>query len=55
MFVQHWDERLSQTVQHRLLDRKVSYERLIRLECYKLIQHLNDPLKEPYEGLHMWW
>lgn len=55
IFVQHWDERLSQTVQHRVLDRKVSYERLIRLECYKLVRHLSDPLKEPYEGLHMWW
>ena len=55
IFVQHWDERLSQTVQHRTLDRKVSYERLIRLECYKLIRHLSDPKGEMYQGLHMWW
>jgi len=55
IFVKHWDERLSQTVQHRTLDRKVSYERLIRLECYKLVRHLSDPVKETYQGLHMWW
>ena len=55
IFVKHWDERLSQTVQHRTLDKKVSYERLIRLECYKLVRHLCDPIKEPYEGFHMWW
>lgn len=55
IFVQHWDERLSQTVHHRLLDRKVSYERLIRLECYKLVRHLTDPVKAPYQSLHMWW
>lgn len=55
IFVQHWDERLSQTVMHRALDRKVSYERLIRLECYKLVRHLSDPVKETYQGLHMWW
>jgi len=53
--VAHWDERLSQTVQHRTLDRRVSYERLIRLECYKLVRHLCDPVGEPYQGLHMWW
>lgn len=51
----HWDERLGQTVQHRILDRKVSYERLIRLECYKLVRHLCDPVGEPYQGFHMWW
>lgn len=53
--VAHWDERLSQTVQHRTLDKRVSYERLVRLECYKLVRHLCDPVGEPYEGLHMWW
>ncbi len=55
IFIQHWDERLRQTVHHRGLGRHVSYERLIRLECYKLIRHLLDPKGEPYRGLHMWW
>ena len=53
--VGHWDERLAQTVHHRSLNRKVSYERLIRYECYKLVRHLCDPVHEPYEGFHMWW
>ncbi len=55
VFVQHWDERLRQTVQHRGLNRKVSYERLIRLECYKLVRHFCDPKADPYQGFHMWW
>jgi len=55
VFVAHWDERLRQTVEHRGLGRKVSYERLIRLECYKLVRHLCDPKADPYQGFHMWW
>lgn len=53
--VGHWDERLSQTVQHRTMNKRVSYERLIRLECYKLVRHLCDPAGDPYQGFHMWW
>jgi CRISPR-associated protein Cas1 len=54
-FVQHWDERLKKTIRHRGLGRHVSYERLIRLECYRLIRHLFDPQGEPYTGFRMWW
>ena len=50
VFAAHWDGRLRQTVQHRTLNKKVSYERLIRLECYKLVRHLCDPAADPYEG-----
>ncbi|WP_020599884.1 type I-B CRISPR-associated endonuclease Cas1b [Spirosoma panaciterrae] len=53
--VGHWDERLSQTVKHRTMNKKVSYERLIRHECYKLVRHLCDPVGDPYHGFHMWW
>lgn len=55
LFVEHWDERMRKTVQHRSLDRRVSYERLVRLECHKLVRHLCDPKADPYEGFHMWW
>ncbi len=55
VFVQHWDERLKQTIQHRDLGRHVSYERLVRLECYRLIRHLFDPENEPYVGFRAWW
>lgn len=54
-FVQHWDERMKKTIHHRGLGRHVSYERLIRLECYRLIRHLFDPGNEPYTGFRMWW
>lgn len=55
VFVAHWDERMQQTVQHRGLGRKVSYERLVRLECYKLVRHFCDPKEDTYQGFHMWW
>jgi len=54
-FVHHWDERLRQTVKHRSLGRKISYERLVRLDAYRLVRHLCDPEADPYQGLHMWW
>jgi CRISPR-associated protein Cas1 len=54
-FVAHWDERLRQTITHRRLGRKVSYERLVRLDAYKLVRHLCDPDADPFEGLKMWW
>jgi len=54
-FVEHWDERLQQTIEHRRLDRKISYERLVRLDAYRLVRHLCDPDADPYEGFEMWW
>lgn len=48
-----WDERLQTTIEHRRLRRKVSYERLIRLECYKLVKHLTND--EAYVGFRAWW
>ena len=38
-FVQAFDERLAETIQHNKLNRKVSYRELIRLELYKLQKH----------------
>jgi len=51
--LKEWDARLQKTIEHRRLKRKVSYERLIRLECYKLIKHLTNV--EPYAGFRAWW
>jgi len=53
LFVQEYDERLKTTISHRTLGRKVSYRRLIRLECYKLIKHLMGV--EVYKGFRAWW
>ncbi|PQJ26851.1 hypothetical protein BSZ35_18135 [Salinibacter sp. 10B] len=54
-FVEHWDERLRQTIEHRRLERKISYERLVRLDAYRLTRHLCAPEDDPYEGFEMWW
>lgn len=48
-----WEERLSETLQHRSLRRPVSYRYLIRLEAYKLLKHFLGI--QPYEPLKPWW
>ncbi len=53
IFVAAWDERLKQTIEHRSLGRKISYRRLVRLECYKLQKHLLGI--EPYQPFKIWW
>jgi CRISPR-associated protein Cas1 len=53
IFLKEWDERLKQTIEHRNLGRKVSYRRLMRLECYKLQKHLLGI--ETYEPFKIWW
>lgn len=53
IFVQAFEERLQETIQHRSLKRSVSYKHLIKLECYKLSKHI---LKiEEYKPFKMWW
>ena len=51
--LQEWDSKLRTTIEHRRLKRKVSYERLVRLECYKLVKHLTDV--EEYKAFKAWW
>lgn len=52
-YVRTFENRLAETIQHRGLNRSVSYRHLIKLECYKLIKHI---LKiEAYKPLKMWW
>jgi CRISPR-associated protein Cas1 len=53
IFLAEWDEKLRITIKHPTLKRKVSYQRLIRLECYKLIKHLIGD--RPYEAFRAWW
>lgn len=52
-FLKEWDDRLSTTIHHRGLGRKVSYKRLIRLELYKLAKHFLG--EKDYSPLVMWW
>lgn len=52
-FLNEWMNKLQTTVKHRKLNRKVSYQYFIRLECYKLIKHfINDTV---YKPLKAWW
>lgn len=53
IFIQSFEERLSETIQHRTLKRNVSYKHLVKLECYKLQKHLLGI--EEYKPFKMWW
>lgn len=53
IFIQTFEERLNETIQHRSLKRNVSYKHLIKLECYKLTKHILD--MEEYKPFKMWW
>ncbi|MFK8057850.1 MAG: type I-B CRISPR-associated endonuclease Cas1b [Saprospiraceae bacterium] len=54
VFLRAWEERLDQTIEHRNLHRRVSYRRLVRLECYKIAKHVLGMEKE-YEPFKIWW
>ncbi|WXG44478.1 MAG: type I-B CRISPR-associated endonuclease Cas1b [Promethearchaeati archaeon SRVP18_Atabeyarchaeia-1] len=53
LFLKEYQEKLSTTLNHPDLNRKVSYKYLIRLECYKLIKHILGDKK--YNSFKMWW
>jgi len=53
IFVQAFEERLEETINHRTLNRSVSYKHLIKLECYKLQKHILEI--EEYKPFKMWW
>ena len=52
-FLAEWDAKLKTTIKHRELKRNVSYQRLIRLECYKLTKHLLGT--KSYKPFVIWW
>ncbi|MCG8698001.1 MAG: type I-B CRISPR-associated endonuclease Cas1b, partial [Bacteroidales bacterium] len=52
-FIESFENRLTETIKHRTLNRSVSYKHLVKLECYKLQKHLLDI--EPYKPFKMWW
>ncbi|MEG2246848.1 MAG: type I-B CRISPR-associated endonuclease Cas1b [Peptostreptococcaceae bacterium] len=47
------DKKLQTTIKHKELNKNVSYEYLMKLECYKLIKHLLD--EKEYEAFKIWW
>lgn len=53
IFVKALENRLTETIQHKSLGRKVSYKHLVKLECYKLAKHLLGI--EEYKPFKMYW
>ena len=53
LIVSELEKSLKKTVMHKDLGRQVSYQYLLRLECYKLIKHLLG--EKEYEGFRIWW
>lgn len=51
--VKAFDEKMKTTIIHKKLKRKVSYQKIIRLELYKLIKHLLG--EKIYKSFRIWW
>lgn len=52
-FVRAWEEKLNETIKHRVLKKHVSYKHLVKLECYKLSKHILE--MEEYKPFKVWW
>ncbi len=51
--LEEYEKKLKSVITYKELNREVSYQYLIRLECYKIIKHILGDKK--YEGFKMWW
>jgi CRISP-associated protein Cas1 len=51
--VEDYEQRINKIVYHRKRDMDVSYRRLIRLDCYSLINHINK--EEMFQPFRIWW
>ncbi|MCS6930044.1 MAG: type I-B CRISPR-associated endonuclease Cas1b [Saprospiraceae bacterium] len=54
IFLRAFDERLKETIHHRVLRKKVSYQYLLRLECYKILKYILKAAPA-YKPFKMWW
>lgn len=52
-FIKEYNKRLEKTIKHKKLNKNVSYQRLIRLEAYKLKKHILGI--EKYDPFVSWW
>jgi CRISP-associated protein Cas1 len=52
-FIEAFENRLTETIKHRSLNKNVSYKHLIKLECYKLQKHLLQ--MDEYKPFKIWW
>jgi len=51
--MKEFDDMIKTVIHHPGLDKKVSYRRLIRLDCYRLVKHILGDA--PYSGTKSWW
>lgn len=54
IWLRAWEEKLADTIEHRGIGKKVSYRRLVKLECYKLVKYLMN-IEPEYEAFKIWW
>jgi len=54
IFIRAFEDKLKETIKHRVLKKNVSYKQLVRLECYKLAKYILGIEKE-YKPFKMWW
>lgn len=54
IFARAFEDRLKETIQHRSLGRRVSYKRLMLLECHKLSKYILK-IEEAYKPFKIWW
>lgn len=54
IFLQAWENRLKETIQHRGLGKSVSYKMLVKMECYKLAKYILK-IEDRYEPFKIWW
>jgi CRISPR-associated protein Cas1 len=54
IFIRAFDDKIRETIQHRVLGKKVSYQYLIQLECYKIVKYIlrTTPHYKPFK---IWW
>ena len=53
VFIKSFEDRMNETIQHRVLKKHVSYKHLIKLECYKLAKEILGI--EVYKAFKIWW
>lgn len=53
IYLKEYDEKMNTTIEHPTLKRRISYRRLIRLECYKLVKHIIED--RSYNCFRLWW
>ncbi|MEM9821546.1 MAG: type I-B CRISPR-associated endonuclease Cas1b [Bacteroidota bacterium] len=54
IFIRAFEEKLRETIQHRSLNKKVSYKHLVKLECYKIAKYILG-IDTDYQAFKIWW